>query len=246
MASYGPLCTEFYDADKPEAPADAVDYYIAKAKMAGGPVLEPMCGSGRFLLPLLRAGVDIEGIDAAPAMLDACQRHALLEDLRPVLYRQVIEELLLPRKYRMAFVPSGSIGLLADTALPSALLRIKHHLEPGAVLLLEVVCLMDSDGVAGDSEPRIVQIDSETTITYTCRGSPTADGTSIKYDGTYEKRRNDVLVETETETLSLRLHQPTRFMELLVACGFRRVNVLANSEYASLGSSGCVLIEAHN
>jgi SAM-dependent methyltransferase len=205
-----------------------------------------MCGSGRFLLPLLRAGVDIEGIDAAPAMLDACQRRALLEGLSPVLYRQVLEELLLPRKYRMAFVPSGSIGLLADTALPSALRKIKRHLEPGAVLLLEVVCFMDSDGVAGNSEPRVVQIDSETTITYTCRWSLTTDGASIEYDGTYEKRRNDVIVETETETLSLGLHQTTRFIELLVGCGFRRVNVLANSEYASLGSSGCVLIESHN
>jgi len=246
MTSYGPLCTEFYDADKPEAPADAVDYYLGRAKSAGGPVLEPMCGSGRFLLPLLRAGVDIEGIDAAPAMLDACQRRALLEGLRPVLHRQVLEELLLPCNYRMAFVPSGSIGLLADAALSSALRRIRRHLEPGAVLLLEVVCFMDSDGIAGDSEPRVVQIDSETTIKYTCRGSFTTDGASIEYNGTYAKSRNDVIVETETETLSLRLHQPTRFIELLVACGFRRVNVLANSAYASLGSSGCVLIEAHN
>jgi hypothetical protein len=246
MASYGPLCTEFYDADKPEAPADAVDYYLTRAKSAGGPVLEPMCGSGRFLLPLLRAGVDIEGIDAAPAMLDACQRRALLEGLRPVLYRQVLEELLLQRKYRMAFVPSGSIGLLADTALPSALRKIKHHLEPGAVLLLEVVRFMDSEGIASDSEPRVVQIDSKTTITYTCRGSLATDGASIEYDGIYEKRRNSVIVETETETLSLGLYQPSRFIELLVACGFRRVNVLANSEYASLDSSGCVLIEAHN
>jgi hypothetical protein len=105
---------------------------------------------------------------------------------------------------------------------------------------------MDSDGVARDSEPRVVQIDSETTITYTCRGSLTTNGASVEYDGTYEKRRNDVLVETETETLSLGLHQPTRFIQLLVTCGFRRVNVLANSEYTSLGSSGCVLIEALN
>jgi hypothetical protein len=246
MDSYGQLCTEFYNADKPEALADAVDYYLARAKSAGGPVLEPMCGSGRFLLPLLRAGVDIEGIDAAPAMLHACQRRALLEGLKPVLYQQDLEELLLPRKYRLAFVPSGSIGLLADSALPSTLRKIKRHLEPGAALLLEVVCFKASEGVAFDSEPRVVQIDSETTITYTCRGSLATDGESIKYDGIYEKRRNAVIVETETETLSLLLHKPARYTELLVACGFSRVSVLASREYPSLGNSGCVLIEAHN
>jgi hypothetical protein len=163
-----------------------------------------------------------------------------------VIRLQVLEELLLPRKCRTAFVPSGSIGLLANTELPSALRKIKRHLVPGAVLLLEVVCFMDSDGVAVNSEPRVVQIGSETTITFTCLGCHTTDGASIKYEGIYEKRRNDVIVETETDTLSLGLRKPARFIELLVACGFRRVNVLANSDYASLGSSGCVLIEAHN
>lgn len=246
MPSYGPLCTEFYDADKPEAPADAVDYYLARAKSAGGAVLEPMCGSGRFLLPLLRAGVDIEGVDAAPAMLDACQRRAVLEGQKPVLHLQTLEALELPRKYRMAFVPSGSIGLLTDTALPSVLRQIKRHLEPGAVLLLEVVCSTDNEGGAGDSEPRVVQMDSDTTITYICRGSLSSDGASIKYDGIYEKRRKSAIVETETESLTLCLYRPQEFAQILVACGFHQVSVLASTEYASLGSSGCALIEGHN
>jgi hypothetical protein len=53
MSSYGSLCTEFYDLDKPNAPRDALDFYALKARAAGGRVLEPMCGSGRFLVPMV-------------------------------------------------------------------------------------------------------------------------------------------------------------------------------------------------
>jgi len=56
MAAYGSLCTEFYDLDKPSAPADALAFYVERARKAGGRVLEPMCGSGRFLLPMSLAG----------------------------------------------------------------------------------------------------------------------------------------------------------------------------------------------
>ena len=41
---------------------------------AHGPVLEVMCGSGRFLVPLAAAGIDIDGIDASEDMLAACAR----------------------------------------------------------------------------------------------------------------------------------------------------------------------------
>ena len=52
MSAYGSLCTEFYDLDKPSAPADALAFYVARARKVGGRILEPMCGSGRFLLPM--------------------------------------------------------------------------------------------------------------------------------------------------------------------------------------------------
>lgn len=180
MDSYGPLCALFYDLDKPQAPRDALAYYLSRAKEAGGPVLEPMCGSGRFLLPLLRAGVQIEGFDASPAMLAACHLHAAKQNLKPVLYCQFIEQVDLPRRYRMAFIPSGSIGLLAsDHALHLALVQLRRHLEPGAVLLLEIIPLSEENASDTDDErdlqARSVRVDSERTIVYRCRVVPSVD-----------------------------------------------------------------------
>jgi hypothetical protein len=61
MNSYQKLCTEFYDIDKPSAPSDALNFFLHYAEKANGPILEPMSGSGRFLIPLLERQFDIDG-----------------------------------------------------------------------------------------------------------------------------------------------------------------------------------------
>jgi SAM-dependent methyltransferase len=244
MPSYGPLCTAFYDGDKPTAPQDAVAYYRRRAADAMGAVLEPMCGSGRFLLPLLRAGIDIDGVDAAPAMLEACRRSAAREHLAPVLYGQRLEALALPRRYALAFVPSGSIGLVERSALPTALARLRHHLEPGATLLLELAQSADAPVGGADAPARVVRIDDATTITYTCQAGLTADGGAIRYEGRYEKRCGVDVIGVETESLLLCRHTPERFVELLAACGYVSARVVEGDAYPSLGASGCVLLEA--
>ena len=69
LQSYGKLCTQFYDLDKPSAPPDALAFYLEHARQANGPVLEAMCGSGRFLVPMMQAGIDMDGLDASSDML---------------------------------------------------------------------------------------------------------------------------------------------------------------------------------
>ncbi len=51
---------------------DLVDaqFYVGLAKESGGPVLELGCGTGRVLLPIARAGVEIQGLDNSRPMLD--------------------------------------------------------------------------------------------------------------------------------------------------------------------------------
>jgi len=39
MKTYMKLCTEFYDIDRPSAPADALDFYLHYAQQANSPIL---------------------------------------------------------------------------------------------------------------------------------------------------------------------------------------------------------------
>ena len=87
---YRALCTEYYELDKPSAPKDALECYLHYAKEANGPILEPMCGTGRFLIPLLEHGYAVTGFDYSPYMLDVCRRkceeRGLITNLQEVTF----------------------------------------------------------------------------------------------------------------------------------------------------------------
>ena len=53
LDTYRKLCTEAYDLSKPEAHANTLAFYLARFAEAAEPVLEPMCGTGRYLIPFL-------------------------------------------------------------------------------------------------------------------------------------------------------------------------------------------------
>ena len=130
MHTYGKLCTQFYDLDKPTAPPEALAFHLKHARQANGAVLEAMCGSGRFLIPLLQAGIDLDGLDASSDMLGACKRHCTQRGLEPGLYQQFLHEMDLPRKYKLVFIPAGSFALITDlTQIREALKRLHDVLD---------------------------------------------------------------------------------------------------------------------
>ena len=90
---------ELYDWEYRRRRAD-VQFYRTLADERGGPILDIGCGTGRLLLPLLRDGHTVVGLDRAPAMLEraaarvkrlpaAGRRRALLlrGDLRALPFR---------------------------------------------------------------------------------------------------------------------------------------------------------------
>ena len=68
MEEYDRADARFYDYYSTGVPGD-VRFYVEEAKRAGSPVLELGCGTGRILIPTAQAGIDIVGLDRAPAML---------------------------------------------------------------------------------------------------------------------------------------------------------------------------------
>lgn len=66
---YGSLCTEMYEILHAHAPQDELDFYLSYAEK-GKKILEPLCGTGRFLVPFLHRGFDISSIDLFGKMLE--------------------------------------------------------------------------------------------------------------------------------------------------------------------------------
>jgi ubiquinone/menaquinone biosynthesis C-methylase UbiE len=90
-----------------------------------------------LLLDYLADGIDIDGVDVSPEMLEICRQKAQTLGLRPALYQQNMEALDLPRSYRTIMVPSSSFQLVTDSHdAAQAMRRFLRHLEPGGTLVM--------------------------------------------------------------------------------------------------------------
>jgi SAM-dependent methyltransferase len=117
------------------AEPDELAYYQGAIERFGQPALDLACGVGRIMLPLLEAGLDVDGVDASTDMLAHAERLAIERGLRPSLTAQAMHELDVPRRYRTIFIcDSFGIGGGRREALGS-LQRAFAHLEPGGALV---------------------------------------------------------------------------------------------------------------
>jgi SAM-dependent methyltransferase len=115
-----------------------VPYFQKFIEGDGQPALDVACGTGRLLLPYLRAGLDVDGCDVSADMIAVCREKARSEGLSPNLYVQPMHALDLPHRYRTIFV-CGAFGLGSDRERDGAALRGFHDwLEPGGTLLLDM------------------------------------------------------------------------------------------------------------
>lgn len=114
-----------------------IAYFQRLIERYGQPALDAGCGTGRLLIPFLRAGLDVDGCDVSGDMLAYCQQTAEREGLAPRLYQQALHQLELPRRYQ-TIVVCGVFGIGVSRAQDFiALQRFYEHLAPGGVLLLE-------------------------------------------------------------------------------------------------------------
>ena len=225
--AYGPLCTQFYDADKPRASDAEVAWYEARLPSDAGPVLEAMCGSGRLLIPLLERGLNVHGVDTSAAMLASCEARLARAELKTPLFRQDLAKLNVPFRYAAAFAAAGSFQLLADPAsATSALGRIRAHLVPPGVLLLDLT-IPDAalhPPAAPLVEVRAVKLPEGERITVRSETLVDAHARRLAIALRYEKRARSNITR-EDEKLVLTWYDEAQIRTLLDDAGFVDVTI---------------------
>lgn len=134
------IYARFYDLDFGEADADLF-MYQQFASRCGSPILELGCGTGRVLLPLARQGYRITGVDLSRPMLEVARSKVAAEGLsgQVTLSRQDMREMELDDRFNLAFAAINSfMHLLSTDDQLAALARIRHHLNPGGLLILDL------------------------------------------------------------------------------------------------------------
>ena len=91
------------------------EFFREIVERSGEPILDVGFGTGRLLLEYLEDGLDVDGVDVSPEMLDICKKKARDQSLPLRTYTQGIESMDLPRRYRTIIVPSCS---LCNSSIP--------------------------------------------------------------------------------------------------------------------------------
>lgn len=219
---YLSLHSEYYTLSKPTALEDELELYLSYC--SADPILEPMCGAGRFLLPILQRGYDIEGYDASPYMLALLRQKAKQLHLKPNVRQQFIGEHKVNKQYGLIFIPSGSFSLIADEEYLNNFLRIVYtQLKPGGKFVFEIVTIIDLSTFyhwRSDFQDK----DKDTYIIYNAFRFPPSNNVSLSIER-YELVQAGKILQTEMERISIRLFTPNTLLLLLQEHGFKNTKI---------------------
>ncbi len=224
--TYLNLCTEYYDIDKPEAPMEALQFYLDYAKQAKGPILEPMCGTGRFFIPMLELGLPIEGFDASIFMLNRLREKCSPKNLNPNIWHGLVEDMDQQNKYDLIFIPSGSFGLIIDPEqVKKCLSKMYDALQPGGTLVFEAETLLAIPEQLGIWKGAVQKRKDGKMILLNTLDLPLKDnvGTILCR---YDLIDGNNITKTEIENFQVRLHDPLQLSSILKEVGFTNVKMI--------------------
>lgn len=148
---------ELYDLTHRGHPGD-IRFYREVCQGAGE-ILELGCGSGRVMLPLLREGHRVTGLDIHPGMLRALsvslEREPPEVRQRATLRQGDMSCFSLKARFSHVLLPyNGLYTLITEEAQRACLRCVAEHLLPGGSLWLDVYLLEEDEE---DNEPELGQ-----------------------------------------------------------------------------------------
>ena len=129
-----------YDVQYGEFTED-IPFYVEEASRAEPPVLELACGTGRVLIPVAQAGVRVVGLDASPAMVEACRQKIaeLPEEVqaRITLIEAGMRDFAFDERFGLVYCPFRAfLHLMTTEDQIAALCNIHAHLHDGGRFVL--------------------------------------------------------------------------------------------------------------
>ena len=226
-----------FNVDGPE-----IDYFRRFIEDDGQPALDVACGTGRLLLPYLRAGLDVDACDISSDMVELCRRRAEAEGLAPSLFVQPMHELDPPRGYRTIIV-CGGVGLGSTRAQDEDAFRCFYDaLEPGGLLVFDNEVPYANarlwhmwpteeqqrlpEAMRESGERRRASDGSELELLTRVTGLDRLDQ-RVQLALVAREWRDDQVVAEEEHTLDMRLYFKDELVLMLERAGFQEIDVRA-------------------
>ncbi len=139
IENYKTLCTIYYDADKPLPPKEEYIFYKFFLEKYKNNILEPMCGSGRFLIPFLQNGYEIDSFDASYPMIESLKHKLIKYNLNTKYQHCTFDNFIFKKKYNLIYIPSASLSLIYKKYnFIKTIKKIYNHLERLGSFIFEV------------------------------------------------------------------------------------------------------------
>ena len=140
VASGYDAIAELYDPWSRSVTED-VDFYVERARAAGGTVVELGVGTGRIAIPTAAAGIRVIGVDSSVGMLDVCRRAAERAGVADLLDLRLgdLRDPPVAERVRLVTCPFRAYLHLADDGERLRALRAARDLlVPGGRLAFDV------------------------------------------------------------------------------------------------------------
>lgn len=192
-------------------------FYLFYAEK-GMRIFEPLCGSGRFLVPFLERGFDISGMDLSEEMLAKLKQKAPgAKVIQADIVKYSAEE-----KFECIFIPSGSISLFTDmNVCKSILKKMKELLAPGGKFVVAVDTVFEK--CAEDSEYKVgISVKTKEGFDWILKGNNHYDGNSQTQfsPSIYELYNGAELLQSENMDFQTHLYHYREMKQYLRECGF--------------------------
>ena len=239
---YGSLCTEMYEILHKDAPQDELAFYLSYANKHDF-IFEPLCGSGRFLMPFLQKGYNISGIDLSSEMLAKLKE----KNSDATVYLGDILDYDTTRKYDYIFISSGSVSLFTDMELCKKILhKIKNLLKKGGKFVFAVDTIADK--CPDDNDYKVVK-SVKTTEGYDlilkCKNYFDEKSSTQYSPSIYELYDGNTLLQREKMDFQTHLYKLGEIEPYLYSIGFANVSVYSsyNKKPAADNNSDMFLFE---
>lgn len=204
-------------------------FYREAIERFGQPALDVGCGTGRLLLDYLAEGIDIDGVDISPEMLDLCRANAARAGLAVNVIAQRMESLDLPRRYRCILVPSSSFQLLLDRAsAEQAMDRLLAHLEEEGALVMPFMTLWSAgDPLVTEWSKEVIRPEDGAQVSKRSKARFDPESALEHTEDLYEVRLEGRVIASERHTRSpaTRSYTQEEAVDLYLRHGFDHVRV---------------------
>lgn len=253
----------FYDSDYPGTETSPIaanlDPVIAAQGLAedvarfreialngAGPALEIGCGTGRVLIPLARAGVEITGIDISEAMIEQLRRR--LPNERDATRERISLHVADARQFRGAtgafatiIIPFNGLSCLPDFREQQAVIaNAAALLAPGGRLVIDVVnpLVLPLQG-STTPQPFFTRVNPESGRTYTrfaAMGPIEADQTQRLF-GWYDELDDAGLVTRTPYEMRWRLIFVAELILMVEAAGLSVQSIEGDHQMSKFGAT---------